>query len=176
MHPLRIQQTNSFNRFDKMKVKQVFLYGDPAGKAGEKHAQKSNYDVIENVLKMNGWQVKRRVSNAAPRIIDRQNTLRKYICNAMEERTLFVNPDKCPTLYKGLISTVVLKAGSSFLEDDSIREQHISTAVGYMFSNLDKSKSVTAPANIQVNEINLTEYPQADSQRPKFYAPSYTHL
>lgn len=106
------------------------LYGDPAGRAGEKHAQQSNYTAIESYLRSQGWSVERRVKLAAPAIRDRQNAVRAKICNARGERSLLVNPTTCPTLHKGL-RTVQLKEGSSFQEDDSNSAQHITTAIGY---------------------------------------------
>ncbi len=106
------------------------LYGDPAGRAGEKHAQQSNYTAIESYLRSQGWNVERRVKLAAPAIRDRQNAVRAKICNAKGERTLYVNPVTCPVLHDGL-STVQLKEGSAFQDDDTNSAQHITTAVGY---------------------------------------------
>jgi len=106
------------------------LYGDPAGRAGEKHAQQSNYTAIESYLRSQGWNVERRVKLAAPAIRDRQNAVRAKICNAKGDRTLFVNPKLAPTVHKGL-STVQLKEGSAFQEDESNTAQHITTALGY---------------------------------------------
>ncbi len=108
----------------------IRLYGDPAGRAGEKHAQQSNYTAIESYLRSQGWNVERRVKLAAPAIRDRQNAVRAKICNAKGERTLFVNPLTCPVLHDGL-STVQLKEGSAFQEDDTNSAQHITTALGY---------------------------------------------
>lgn len=110
--------------------KKVLLYGDPAGRAGEKHGHFSDYTEMEMVLRQNGWTVERRVKAAAPAIRDRQNAVRAKINSANGERTLFVNATKAKFLHKGL-STVQLKEGSSFLEEVS-DYQHITTAIGYM--------------------------------------------
>lgn len=110
--------------------KRVLLYGDPAGRAGEKHGQQSNYTEIESLLRQYGWQVTRKVKPAAPAIKDRQNALRAKICTASGHRSLFVHPTNAPYTHKGL-ATVQLKAGSSFLEVET-DYQHITTAVGYM--------------------------------------------
>jgi len=118
-----------YERYKQHDNKKMLLYGDPAGKAGEKHGQQSNYTEIEAVLRSNGWHVERRVRAAAPAIRDRQNAVRAKICNAREDRTLFVNPDKCKYVNKGL-SNVMLKDGSTFIEEES-DVQHITTAVGY---------------------------------------------
>lgn len=108
----------------------VLIYGDPAGRAGEKHGHQSDYTEMERVLRDNGFTFSRRVKPAAPAIKDRQNAVRAKIRNAAGEVSLFVNPLTAPTTHKGL-ATVQLKEGSTFLEEDS-PVQHITTAIGYM--------------------------------------------
>lgn len=107
----------------------ILLFGDPAGRAGEKHGHNSDYIEIEKVLRANNWNVKRQVKNAAPAIRDRQNAVRGKIKNAAGESSLFVNPSAAPYCHKGL-ATVQTKQGSTFLEEDS-DYQHITTAIGY---------------------------------------------
>lgn len=117
---------------DKFKAHQnrkVIIFGDPAGRAGEKHGHASDYNEMETVLRQNNWTYERRVKPAAPAIRDRQNALRAKICTADGKVSLFVNPLTAPTLHKGL-ATVQTKKGSSFIEEQS-REQHITTAIGY---------------------------------------------
>ncbi len=110
--------------------KNVLIYGDPAGRAGEKHGHPSDYTEIEDVLKANGWRFERRVDRSHPAIKDRQNAVRAKICNAAGERSLYVNPQKAEWCNKGL-ATVQLKEGSSFQEDQRNDYQHITTAIGY---------------------------------------------
>lgn len=116
-------------RFKDAKIKQVILYGDAAGRAGEKHSQDSSWSEIKRILKENGWSVTDRVPLANGSIMDGQNTLRARICNALDEVRLFVNPAKCKYTDKGL-ATTQLKKGSSFQEADS-DYQHITTALRY---------------------------------------------
>jgi hypothetical protein len=111
--------------------KRVRIYGDPAGRAGEKHGHASDYTEIEDVLRQNGWSFTRRVARAAPAIKDRQNAVRAKICNAAGERALFVNPKSATWCDKGL-RTVQLQEGSTFQEDQKNPTQHITTAIGYM--------------------------------------------
>ena len=120
--------------------KSVLIYGDPAGRAGEKHGHESDYTGMESVLRAAGWTVQRRVKRAAPAIRDRQNAVRAKILNAAGERTLFVNPSLCEYVHKGL-ATVQLKPGSAFLEVDG-DYQHITTAVGYC---IDYEWPINAP-------------------------------
>lgn len=115
--------------------KHVKIYGDPAGRAGEKHGHASDYTDIENVLRKHGWTYERRVKNKAPAIKDRQNATRAKICSADGKCTLFVNPVSAPWTDKGL-STVQLMKGSTFQEDQKNQYQHITTAVGYFVDRL----------------------------------------
>lgn len=110
--------------------KVVHIFGDPAGRAGEKHGHSSDYTDIEGVLRQAGWQFRRRVKQAAPAIKDRQNSVRAKVCSADGVRTLLVNPVTASWCDKGL-ATVQLKQGSTFQEDQSNKYQHITTAIGY---------------------------------------------
>jgi len=118
------------DRYQDHENKRVIIYGDPAGKAGEKHGQQSSYTQIEDLLQSSGWTFERRLTKAAPAIRDRQNAVRAKILNANGDISLFVNPQKAMYADKGL-STVQLKKGSTFLEEDG-DYQHITTAIGYM--------------------------------------------
>ena len=119
-------------KFKDHQNKNVVIYGDLAGRAGEKHGHESDYTAMEDYLKRAGWKVTRRVSKKAPAIKDRQNVVRRFIKNAAGDIALFVNPKKAPYTHKGL-STVQLKKGSTFQEEES-EYQHITTAVGYMIA------------------------------------------
>lgn len=115
--------------------KQVVIYGDPAGRAGEKHGHKSDYDEIEAVLRQYGWKFTRRVARKHPAIKDRQNAVRAKIKNAAGEVSLYCNPETAPWCHEGL-ATVQLKNGSSFQEDQRNDYQHITTAIGYQIAEL----------------------------------------
>ncbi len=117
-------------RFKDHKNKHVLIYGDPAGKAGEKHGHASDYTDIEAVLKASGWRYTRKVKPAHPAIKDRQNAVRAKILTASGESSLFVNPVTAPWCHKGL-ATVQLQEGSTFQEDQKNQYQHITTAIGY---------------------------------------------
>lgn len=110
--------------------KKVIIYGDPAGKAGEKHGHASDYTDIEDVLRSNGWAFERKVKAAHPAIKNRQNSVRAKIKTADGVMSLFVNPLTAPWCDKGL-ATVQLQKGSTFQEDQTNQYQHITTAIGY---------------------------------------------
>lgn len=117
------------DKFKDHANRRVIIYGDPAGRAGEKHGHASDYVEMETLLSAHGWSFERRVKPAAPAIRDRQNAVRAKIATADGRVTLFVNPLTAPTAHKGL-ATVQTKKGSTFIEEVS-REQHITTAIGY---------------------------------------------
>tara|TARA_R110000764_G_scaffold216959_1_gene303990 strand:- start:1442 stop:2758 length:1317 start_codon:yes stop_codon:yes gene_type:complete len=117
-------------RYKNHKNKKVIIYGDPAGKAGEKHSQASDYTDIEGELRSHGWTYERRVRSKAMSIKDSQNALRAKIKSADNVISLYVNTINAPYTHKGL-STVQLKKGSTFMEVES-DYQHITTAVRYM--------------------------------------------
>lgn len=122
-------------KFKNHKNKHVKIYGDPAGRAGEKHGHNSDYNDIEDVLKANGWTYERRVKLAHPAIKDRQNAVRAKIKTADEHISLYVNPKTAPWSHKGL-ATVQLQEGSAFQEDQKNQYQHITTAIGYFVDYL----------------------------------------
>jgi hypothetical protein len=117
------------DRYKDHQNKNVLVYGDPAGRAGEKHGHASDYTEMEKVLRDHGWTYTRRVKPQAPAIKDRQNAVRSKIMNAAGEVSLFVNTKNAPYTHKGL-ATVQYKGGSTFLEQES-DYQHITTAFGY---------------------------------------------
>lgn len=135
-------------KFKDHKNKHVMLYGDPAGRAGEKHGHNSDYNDIEDVLKANGWTYTRRVKRAHPAIKDRQNAVRAKIKTADDRVSLFVNPLTAPWSHKGL-ATVQLQEGSAFQEDQRNQYQHITTAIGYFVDYL-YPMSNKAPVHIPV--------------------------
>ena len=115
--------------------KHVRLFGDPAGRAGEKHGHASDYTDMTQVLKAHGWQVSNEVKRAAPAIKDRQNAVRALIRSYSGDIRLFINPNIAKWATKGL-ATVQVKEGSSFQEDQKNKYQHITTAIGYMVHTL----------------------------------------
>lgn len=122
-------------KFKDHQNKNVLVYGDPSGRAGEKHGHESDYTEIEKVLRDNGWKFQRRVKPSTRSIKDGQNAVRAKICNAAGEVSLFVNTLDAEYTHKALATGQLKKGkdgkpGSTFLEEDS-EFQHIGTAVRY---------------------------------------------
>lgn len=120
-------------RYKHHKNKKLWLYGDRSGRNGEKHGHETEYSTMTRVFQQHGWEVMQCVPRSNPSIKDSQNAVRAKICNANGERSLFANPVTCPWLVEGL-NTVVTKEGSSFLEDDKNKYQHITTALRYFIN------------------------------------------
>ena len=118
------------DRYKNHHNKHALIYGDPAGKAGEKHGHSSDYTEIERILRENGWQYTRKVKPSTRSIKDGQNAVRAKIKNAAGEVSLYVNNINAPYTHKSL-ATGQLKKGSTFMEEDS-DYQHIGTAVRYL--------------------------------------------
>jgi hypothetical protein len=116
-------------RYKDHKNKHIIIYGDPAGKAGEKHGHASDYTEMEKVLRDNGWTHTRKVKPSTVSIKDGQNAVRAKIMNAAGEVSLFVNTANAPYTHKGL-ATLQAKKGSTYQEEES-DYQHITTAVRY---------------------------------------------
>lgn len=133
--------------------KNVLIYGDPAGQAGEKHGHASDYTDIEGVLKAHGWAFKRKVKPAHPAIKDRQNAVRAKIRTADGGRSLFVNPVTAKWCDKGL-ATVQLEEGSTFQEDQKNKYQHITTAIGYCIDVEWPSIRPTATKHANIPHMN----------------------
>ena len=146
-------------RYKNHANRKVIVYGDPAGRAGEKHGHASDYTEMEQVLRANNWQVERRVKLAAPAIKDRQNAVRAKICNAAGEVSLLVNIQRAPYAHKGLATTQI-KRGSTFIEEVS-DYQHITTAIGYCV-DYEWPLRPDRP-NIDVKPIPSTNYYNARS-------------
>lgn len=128
-------------RFKDHQNKTIKLFGDPAGRAGEKHGHASDYTDITDVLQGAGWNVRNMVARKHPAIKDRQNTVRAKVLTASGDISLFVNPKTAPWCHKGL-ATVQLQQGSTFQEDQKNQYQHITTAIGYMAHALYGSQTI----------------------------------
>jgi hypothetical protein len=117
------------DRYKNHENKNVIVYGDPSGKAGEKHGHDSDYIEIEKVLRDNNWKFTRKVQPSTRSIKDGQNAVRAKIKNAAGEVSLYCNPKTAPYTHKALLNGQ-LKEGSTFLEAET-EYQHIGTAVRY---------------------------------------------
>jgi hypothetical protein len=108
--------------------------GDASGKSRDTRSIRSDYDIIEQFLanySKDGRKIRYQIEvpRSNPPVRERHNIMNGYIRNANGKSKLFVYKD-AKTVDEGLRLTK-LKSGSQYLEDDSDRYQHCTTAVGY---------------------------------------------
>lgn len=109
--------------------------GDATGRARNTASKHSNYDIIRNFLSnhknKHGQTIRfeMQVPLSNPPIRTRHNTMNAQMKNANGEHRLFVYAD-AQVLDEGFRLTK-LKEGGQYLEDDSKRFQHVTTAAGY---------------------------------------------
>jgi len=104
------------------------IYGDASGKNRSTNSLKSDYDIIKERFQREGIHYGYKVPLANPPIRTRHNLVNAYCENMAGEVRLFVW--NCPTVDEGLRLTA-MKKGASYIEDDSKRFQHVTTAIGY---------------------------------------------
>lgn len=114
--------------------KKIIVYGDASGKNNDTRSIKTDYDIIRHFLanykrKDGGHlQFEIRVPPANPPIRRRHNLVNAYFLNDNKEVRLIVY-DKW--LDEGFRLTSFKKNGD-LVEDDTLPQQHVTTAIGYM--------------------------------------------
>ena len=126
------------------------ITGDASGKSGSANSNRSNYDIIFEILKNNKIKNQYCVLPSNPPIKSRHNIVNAYCLNYEKKVRLYVYKD-APVVDEGL-RLVKLKKGGSYIEDDSKRYQHVTTAVGYgiNYCNLLKKQSESKSSTIQL--------------------------
>lgn len=108
---------------------QVRVFGDAAGKHNDTRSIRSDYDIISNFLRRHGIPYKLMIKRSNPPIRKRHNQMNTVFNNANNVVKFYVYSEAAE-LSEGLQLTK-LKKGSSYIEDDSYRLQHVTTAAGY---------------------------------------------
>lgn len=112
------------------------VHGDAAGRARNTRSVQSDYDIIEDFLQNERVAFDIDVPRGNPPVRTRHNKVNGVICNQKKTRRLFVYKD-APTVDEGLRLTS-LKKGANYIEDDSKRYQHITTALGYSICQIEQ--------------------------------------
>jgi hypothetical protein len=110
------------------------IHGDATGQSRDTRSKLSDYDIIKNFLsnhdtKTGKLRFRVDVPRTNPPLRKRHNIVNAYCKNAMGQHKLFVYK-KAKTLDKGMRLTR-LKSGGNYIENDSDRWQHCTTALGY---------------------------------------------
>lgn len=129
----------------------VKIYGDASGKHTDTRNNRSDWDIITQFIrnykrkdgKVISLSVEIPLSN--PAIRDRHNTANALFCNDLGEVSLFIYLD-AKDADKGFRLTK-LKKGAELVEDDSMREQHVTTAITY-WTHRNKTRKPTTGISI----------------------------
>lgn len=126
------------------------IHGDRNGRNNDTRTVRSDYQIITDFFNRhvnNGMPVsfKLEVPNANPPLRTRHNLVNAYCKNANGKSRLFVYED-APTVNEGFLLTK-LKSGGQYLEDDTDRFQHCTTAVGYGIVYVDRQKTGLSSAS-----------------------------
>jgi hypothetical protein len=105
------------------------IQGDATGRNRDPSSKQTNYDVIESYLTQRFIKFEMDVPTRNPPIRTRHSIVNAQCCNDLNQvRVKFY--DGVPVAIQGMKLTR-LKKGANYIEDDSVRSQHITTAIGY---------------------------------------------
>lgn len=119
----------------------VRIYGDRSGKSKDTRSKSTDYEIIRQA----GF-ADQRVPDSNPPIRDRHNVVNALLRNASGDVRVKIH-SRCRTLAKGL-ELVKLKQGASYLEEET-REQHVTTAFGYLAVATFPLMTPSAAGNVQ---------------------------
>jgi hypothetical protein len=119
----------------------MIIYGDASGKAKDTRSKKSDYIILAE----NGFSIQK-VPLQNPPIRDRHNSVNGMLKNAEGDVRLKVHP-RCKTLIKGF-ETTKAKKGAQYIEDET-REQHITTAAGYLIHREFPIRKYSVESNVK---------------------------
>lgn len=111
------------------------IHGDATARARSTKNKSSDYDIINKFMANYRTPMGAKIDYVIevprenPPVRSRHNIVNAYCQNALIQTNLFVYKD-APTVDEGLRLTS-LKKGGSYIEDDSKRYQHVTTALGY---------------------------------------------
>lgn len=112
-----------------------FFYGDASGRANDTRSNQSDWDIIEDFVSnyrrkdQSHLEFSIDVPRANPPIRRRHNRLNALFMNDLGEVKLFIY-QAASEADEGFRLTK-LKKGSALAEDDSYKNQHVTTAIGY---------------------------------------------
>lgn len=112
----------------------VYVYGDATGRNNDTRSLKDDYDIIEKFLSNykrsdgGNLEVLLQVPKKNPPIRRRQNIVNAYFLNDNGDVRLYLYKG-CKRASKGFRLTDF--KGTGFVEDDTLPEQHVTTAIGY---------------------------------------------
>lgn len=130
-----MDELSSSGLLDMPGMNHVRVFGDASGKNKDTRNNKSDYDIIKKFLENyqtkqgSKLRVEMRVPSTNPELRKRHNTANAKFCNANGQVQLTIYKD-AEDADRGFRLTKY-KKGATLLEDDTLREQHVTTAVTY---------------------------------------------
>ena len=118
---------------------EIWVTGDYTGNAMKSSATKSDYDVIQQILRSYGFHSRVKI-RPVKSIRNRVAMLNSYFCNTLGERRLFITPE-CKRLIDDLRRVVWREDGVS-LDDRSPERTHPSDALSYWTYNFSRKTLV----------------------------------
>lgn len=107
------------------KFTRYIIYGDYSGTGRDTRSRTTDYEIISQILPNCDIRIK-----PNPPVIDRINTVNARLCNANNERNLFVNTKNCPHLTKDFEQVVYIE-GKREIDKSNFEKTHSSDGVGY---------------------------------------------
>jgi len=101
------------------------IYGDYSGTFRSTNSMTTDYQIIKQILP--NCDIKTKPN---PPVIDRVNAVNSRLCNANNERRLFINTKKCKELTKDL-EQVIWKEGKREIDKTNLQRTHASDGLGY---------------------------------------------
>lgn len=131
-------------------VPHYYCHGDASGKHSDTRNNKSDYEIIDKFCENLEPKINytRQVLRSNPAIRTRHNLVNAYCYNALGAVRFYVYSE-AKTLDEGMRLTK-LKKGAEYIEDDSKRYQHITTAAGYgiYYHYITKDRKVNATVEL----------------------------
>ena len=113
-----------------LKKRTVFrVFGDASGKSNDTRSKTNDYEIIETVLKRERVHYSMEVPRSNPPVRRRHNRINAKCCNYEQKVQLYLYKD-AEDADEGFRLTK-LKKGGQYLEDDTLKQQHVTTAIGY---------------------------------------------
>ena len=105
------------------------VFGDAAGRNRDPRSKTNDYEIIEKFLRRNNIIYDVYLPSQNPPIRRRHNRVNAKCCNYEQKVQLYIYKE-AEEADEGFRLTK-LKKGGQYLEDDSLRQQHVTTAIGY---------------------------------------------
>lgn len=98
----------------------IIVCGDASGNFRHSGAEFTNYMIIKQALEGYGYQVEFKLRNFNPPILNRIQAFNRQVCNANNERHVFVRKDKCQWLIYN-IDNLKFKEGTSIVDVPTLK-------------------------------------------------------